>query len=140
MANLMQLNVLSPDAYVFQANDVSYVEVQTTNGGLGILPRHATMIAALDQAPLKYRDADGKAHYLCVDGGFLEIKDNKVTILSVAAEIADSIDVARAQAALDRNQAKIDNPDEDIDLAEVVKAIKRAKARLKTVELAKSAR
>lgn len=136
MASVMQLDVLSPDAYVFQADDVSYVEVQTTNGGLGILPHHATMIAALDQAPLKYRDANGTAHYMSVDGGFLEVKDNKVTILSVAAEMAEDIDVAKANEALERAQAKIDNPPEDIDLPEVVKQLKSAKAKLKTVELA----
>ena len=136
MASVMQLDVLSPDEYVFQADDISYVEAQTTNGGIGILPHHATMIAALDQAPLKYRDANGKAHYMSVDGGFLEVKDNKVTILSVAAEKAEDIDVQKAQEALDRAQAKIDNPPEDIDLPEVVKALKGAQARLKTVKLA----
>lgn len=136
MANLMKLDVLSPDAYVFQADDIYYVEAQTVNGGVGILPRHATMVAALDQAPLKYRDEQGTAHYLCVDGGFLEVKDNKVTILSVAAETAESIDVAKAQADLDRAQAKIDNPPAGFDLEEVVKDLKRARARLKTVQLA----
>lgn len=136
MANLMHLDVLSPDAYVFQADNISYVEAQTINGGVGILPRHATMVAALDQAPLKYRDEQGTAHYLCVDGGFLEVKENKVTILSVAAETAESIDTAKAQTDLDRAQAKIDNPGEGFDLSEVLKDLKRAKARLKTVQLA----
>lgn len=80
MANLMQLNVLSPDAYVFQADNISYVDAHTEGGAVGILPRHATMVAALDPAPLKYRDETGEAHYLFVDGGFLEVKDNVVTI------------------------------------------------------------
>ncbi len=136
MASVMQLDVLSPDAYVFQADDISYVEVQTVGGGLGILPHHATMIAALDQAPLKYRDANGTAHYMSVDGGFLEVKDNKVTILSVAAEKAEDIDVAKAQAALERAQAKIDSPEEGMDLPEVVKQLKSAQAKIKTVQLA----
>lgn len=136
MASVMQLDVLSPDAYVFQADDISYVEVQTTEGGIGILPHHATMVAALAQAPLKYRDSIGKLHYMSVDGGFLEVKDNKVTILSVDAEKAEDIDVQKAQEALDRAQAKIDNPPEDVDMAEVIKALKSAKARIMTVKLA----
>lgn len=136
MASVMQFDVLSPDEYVFQADDISYVEVQTTDGGLGILPHHATMIAALDQAPLKYRDASGTEHYMSVDGGFLEVKDNKVTILSVAAEKAEDIDVHKAQEALDRAQAKIDNPPADADMSEVIKAFKSANARIKTVKLA----
>lgn len=136
MANLMQLDVLSPDAYVFKADNISYVEAQTTNGGYGILPRHTTMVAALDQAPLKYRDEQGTAHYLCVDGGFLEVKENKITILSVAAETAESIDAAKAQADLERAQAKIDHPEADTDIAEALTDLKRAQARLKTVQLA----
>lgn len=136
MASVMQLDVLSPDAYIFQSDEISYVEAQTTYGGVGILPHHATMIAALDQAPLKYRDANGTAHYMAVDGGFLEVKDNKVTVLSVAAVKAEEIDVAKAQEALDRAQAKIDNPGEGIDLPEVLKQLKSAQAKIKTVQLA----
>ena len=69
MANLMQLNVLSPDSYVFQADNISYIDAHTEGGAVGILPRHATMVAALDAAPLKYRDDNGVAHYLFVDTG-----------------------------------------------------------------------
>ena len=47
MAGIMQMDVLSPDAYVLQTDEVSYIEVQTTDGGLGIFPGHATMVAAL---------------------------------------------------------------------------------------------
>lgn len=138
MANLMQLNVLSPDAYVFQADNISYVDAHTEGGAVGILPRHATMVAALDHAPLKYRDETGEAHYLFVDGGFLEVKDNVVTILSVAAEIAESIDVEKAEAALERAKAKIDNLDKEIDLPAVQADLKRAEARIKTVKLSKA--
>ena len=136
MANVMQLDVLSPDAYVFQADNITYVGVKTTNGGVGIEPRHATMMATLAQAPVKYRDDQGNARYLFVDGGFLEVKESKVTILSVAAETAESIDAEKAQADLERAQAKIDNPKADTDMDEAVKDLKRAQARLKTVQLA----
>ncbi|MGI6262833.1 MAG: ATP synthase F1 subunit epsilon [Succiniclasticum sp.] len=138
MANLMQLNVLSPDAYVFKADNISYIDAHTEGGPIGILPRHATMVAALDAAPLKYRDENGAAHYLFVDTGFLEVKDNVATVLSAAAEQAESINVERAQAALKRAKAKLENPSEEIDLAEVQAALKRAEGRLKTVKLSKS--
>ncbi|MCI2098657.1 MAG: ATP synthase F1 subunit epsilon [Succiniclasticum sp.] len=138
MANLMQLNVLSPDSYVFQADNISYIDAHTEGGAVGILPRHATMVAALDAAPLKYRDDNGVAHYLFVDTGYLEVKDNVVTVLSVAAELAESIDVEKAQAALERAKAKIENLDQEIDLPAAQADLKRAEARLKTVTLSKS--
>ena len=138
MANLMQLNVLSPDSYVFQADNISYIDAHTEGGAVGILPRHGTMVAALDAAPLKYRDDNGVAHYLFVDTGYLEVKDNVVTVLSVAAELAESIDVEKAQAALERAKAKIENLDQEIDLPAAQADLKRAEARLKTVTLSKS--
>ena len=138
MANLMQLNVLSPDSYVFQADNISYIDAHTEGGAVGILPRHATMVAALDAAPLKYRDDNGVAHYLFVDTGYLEVKDNVVTVLSVAAELAESIDVEKAQAALERAKAKIENLDQEIDLPAAQADLRRAEARLKMVTLSKS--
>ena len=136
MANVMQLDVLSPDAYVFQADNITYVGVQTVGGGIGIVARHLTMMATLEPAPVKYRDDQDTAHYLFVDGGFLEVKESKVTILSVAAETAESIDVEKARADLERAQAKISNLKGDMDKAEAVRDLKRAQARLKTVQLA----
>ena len=136
MANVMQLDVLSPDAYVFQADNITYVGVQTVGGGIGIEARHLTMMATLEPAPVKYRDDQDTAHYLFVDGGFLEVKASKVTILSVAAETAESIDVEKARADLERAQAKISNLKGDMDKAEAVRDLKRAQARLKTVQLA----
>ena len=50
--------------------------------------------------------------------------------------IRDSIDTTKAQADLDRAQAKIDNTGEGFDLPEVLKDLKRAKARPKAVQLA----
>ena len=136
MANVMQLDVLSPDAYVFQADNITYVGVQTVGGGVGIEARHLTLMATLEPAPVKYRDDQDVAHYLFVDGGFLEVKESKVTILSVAAETAESIDVEKARADLERAQAKISNLKGDMDKAEAVRDLKRAQARLKTVQLA----
>lgn len=136
MATLMQFEVLSPDKYVFQADDVSYVEATTVWGGVGILPRHATMVGALKEAPLKYRDKDGNPHFICVDGGFIEVKSNKVTVLTVSAEPAEAIDINRAQASLERAKNRLSRLDKDINVGRVMQSMHRAEARLKTVKLA----
>ena len=99
MASLMRFEVLAPDKYVLKSDAVSYVEAVTLWGVIGILPRHAPLIAALKEAPLKYRDAEGIAHFLCLQGGFMEVKDNKVVVMTEAAETADEIDVDRAEAS-----------------------------------------
>ena len=55
MASLMRFEVLAPDKYVLKSDAISYVEAVTLWGVIGILPRHAPLIAALKEAPLKYR-------------------------------------------------------------------------------------
>ena len=78
MSSLMRFEVLAPDKYVLKSDAISYVEAVTLWGGVGILPRHAPLIAALKEAPLKYRDAEGIAHFLCIQGGFMEVKDRRI--------------------------------------------------------------
>ena len=47
MSSLMRFEVLAPDKYVLKSDAISYVEAVTLWGGVGILPRHAPLIAAL---------------------------------------------------------------------------------------------
>ena len=51
MSSLMRFEVLAPDKYVLKSDAISYVEAVTLWGGVGILPRHAPLIAALKEAP-----------------------------------------------------------------------------------------
>ena len=67
----------------------------------------------------------------------MEVNNNKVTVLSAAAEMAEDIDVARAQAAEARALKHIENPEPTIDLEVIGRNLRRAKGRLKTVQLAR---
>ena len=140
MASLMRFEVLAPDKYVLKSDAISYVEAVTLWGVVGILPRHAPLIAALKEAPLKYRDAEGIAHFLCLQGGFMEVKDNKVVVMTEAAETADEIDVDRAEASALRARERLANPDDEIDMDRVMGSLRRSEARLKTVRLAAESR
>jgi F-type H+-transporting ATPase subunit epsilon len=71
-----------------------------------------------------------------VDGGFLEVKDNKVTVLTVNAETADAINVNRAQASFERAKNRLSHLEKDINVERVMQSLHRAEARLKTVKLA----
>ena len=137
MAKLMQLEIVTPDKSLLVKNNVSYVLAETVGGGVGIMANHAPLIGTLQEGPLKYRDEAGKDYFIFLDGGFMEVNNNKVTVLSAIAEMAEDIDVARAQGAQARARARIDNPEPTTDLEVVGRNLRRANARLKTVELAK---
>lgn len=136
MAKLMQLEVITPEKSLLVRHDVSYVLAETVIGGVGILANHAPLIATLAEGPLKYQDETGALHFVYVEGGFMEVGHNKVTILSVEAENAADIDVEKNNRRLEAATKLLANLDPTTDIVAVAKRLSCARARLKTVELA----
>ena len=82
MASLMTLEVLTPDQYLMKRKDIAYVLLNTVTGGIGILANHGPLIAVLGEGTLKLQDGNNHVILLYVEGGFAEVKDNKVIILT----------------------------------------------------------
>jgi len=132
MAGKFRFKVVAPDGLVLD-KDVEFVLVRSEDGDLGILARHTPLLASLEIGVVRYRE-NGKEHKIAVSGGFLEVADNKVTILANTAETAEQIDVPRAQAAKERAEKRLQErkPGTDIQRAEI--ALKKALARLKAAQ------
>ena len=112
------------------SGEANFVLAKTTEGELGVLPGHEPTLAQLEEGGVVRIDpTDGTSLTVAVHGGFLSITPDGVTILAEFAELADEIDVRRAQAALDRA-----DPSEPEGIA----ARRRAEARLKVAESARS--
>ena len=137
MAHLMQLEIVTPDKSLLNRDDVSYVLVETTIGGVGFLAHHAPLIGTLRESVLKFRDEKEVDHFLFVDGGFVEVKNNKVTVLCTAAEFAEDIDVEKAKRNMARAEASLANIEPTTDVNLVARNLRRAKARIKTAEQAR---
>lgn len=90
------------------------------------------IIATLDIAPMKLEFTDGSVKEFAVCGGFLEMKDNKCTVLATIAEADVDIDTARAAAAKERAEQRLAGRSEEVDTARAENALKRALARLRT--------
>ena len=69
------------------------------DGELGVLPGRAPLIGRLGFGDLRFRSSDG-VHHLYVDGGFVQIRDNVVTVLTSRAMKAEEIKPADAEKAL----------------------------------------
>src|SRR5680860_296432 len=98
------------------------VVVPAERGEMGILPRHAPMVARLSIGEIRVKTLDDKWISLAVAEGFVKVQFDKVIVLADAAELATEIDVPRAEAALARTEerlAKIRNgahaEDDEID-------------------------
>lgn len=79
----LQVSVISPEATVYEGQ-ASQVIAPAWDGLLGVLPDHAPMIVLLGAGELRIDDAGGTRRYQ-VSGGFMQVADNRVTILSESA-------------------------------------------------------
>ncbi|MDU7788119.1 MAG: F0F1 ATP synthase subunit epsilon [Veillonella sp.] len=90
MAEPMTLQIITPDAIVFEGQSTFFVG-KAIDGGFGILPNHAPMIIALDLAPLRIEQPDGTSREYAVFGGFCEIERNVLVELKSVQKVGYQI-------------------------------------------------
>lgn len=87
------------------SGEARMVIARTLDGEIGILPGHIPVLGVLESGPVRIDTTGGGTIMAAVHGGFLSVADNVVSILAEVAELADEIDIARAQAALEQASA-----------------------------------
>jgi F-type H+-transporting ATPase subunit epsilon len=124
-----QLDIVSPDRKVF-SGEAEFCVFPGAEGELGILPRHAPLLSQLVAGEMKVV-SKGAAVYYAVSGGFLEVKENKVTAAVEICEAAADIDQAKAQTDEKTAQAEVASKTDKAELLIAKQTIQFAKARLK---------
>ncbi len=118
---------------VIYSDDVDIVVAPGMQGQMGILPSHAPLLTTLQPGELVVRK-DGEETAIFVSGGFLEIMQDRVTVLADTAERAEEIDIARAEEAKVRAEERVREHVPEMDLARVEAALRRSLMRLKIAE------
>ena len=77
----MNLEIITPDKTVF-TGEVDLVQLPGIDGLFEILNNHAPMIAALGKGRIKTMDTENKLQYFEINGGMLEVLENKVLVLA----------------------------------------------------------
>ena len=126
------VNIVTPDGPVYDS-EVSMVSVRTTSGEMGILPGHIPTVAPLKVGVVRLKK-DNTTDLVAVSGGFVEIRPDKVTILSPSAEVAASIDLARAKEALSRAEQRMASKESQIDFKRAELSLNRAMNRINVKE------
>ena len=112
----MSVELVAPDRLLW-TGEATFVFARTTEGEIGILPRHIPLVAELVEGEMVRIDTtDGEEVHAAVHGGFLSVTERGVSILAEGAELREEIDV---------EQAKLDFQSEDEETRT------RAKARLR---------
>ena len=124
------LDIVAPNRVVFEGQATSF----TAPGSLGsfqVLFNHAPLLAELEPGKVVVKDPSGVDTTFAVSGGFVEVRDNRATVLADSAESQAEIDLARAEAAKNRAGQRLSEraPGTDIDRARA--ALARASNRLR---------
>lgn len=129
MAEKLKLDLVTPYRKVLSL-DVDEITAPGSLGELGLLPGHTPLLTTLKIGELSYKQ-DGKASFIAVNWGYLEVAEDRVTILVDTAEKADEIDLERAKAALGRAESALKTlAQEDVNYLIMEAALKRALMRI----------
>jgi F-type H+-transporting ATPase subunit epsilon len=124
----INLQIVTPDRLLVN-EQVDEVEIPGSEGYFGVLPGHTPLLASLAVGEMWYRKGQEKT-YLSLAFGFCEVLPERVTILATLAERADEIDVARAEEAKKRAEARLAQAARDIDYDRARLALQKSLARL----------
>ena len=133
LTNPMHVEVISPDGPIFQKDGVDMVVARAEDGEFAIQKGHLPLAAALEMCVVRIKKGADEDR-VAVFGGFLENKGNQVNVVAPLAELASSIDVARAQAAKKRAEDRLQSRNSDIDMDRARFALMRAITRLKATK------
>lgn len=117
------VNVVTPDGIVYD-HHAAIVVARTMQGELGILPGHLPIIVPLeiDEVRVKRTDSDTHVDWIAVNGGFMEFRDNLLSIVADSAERSRDIDVTRAERAKQRAEKMIAKAKQTSDIDELKRA------------------
>ncbi len=104
----LQFQIITPVRTALQAA-VTSIQLPAVAGEMEILPGHADLIAAVANGELVYKPENGEAQSLFVGGGFLQVENEKVLLVTDTALVADEIDPSAVQAAIERAQSALRN-------------------------------
>lgn len=127
---MFNVEVVSPEA-VSYTGEADMVIARTVDGGdIAFQAGHVPFIGNLAVWSVEVIKPDKTRDIFAVHRGFVQVHGNQVTILSDVSEAAQDIDVARAQAALDKAKAALAAGGDDTEIAEAEAAQGRAELRL----------
>jgi F-type H+-transporting ATPase subunit epsilon len=129
MADSFEIEIATPERLLAREKAVR-AQIPAKDGFIGVLPDHAALLSELGTGALTYTTSNNQLFSIAIAGGFLEIKDNVVRVLSDIAEKGHEIDVSKAEQALKQAQDAMINPALGVDIASALSAARHAQARI----------
>jgi F-type H+-transporting ATPase subunit epsilon len=128
----MQLQIITPEKIVLD-EDVDALLVPTEKGQIEILPHHITFLTKIIPGEMTAKIKNKKDQHLAITGGFLEVKDNIISVLADYAVRSEEIEISKVIEAQKRAEHIIKNKEEQISQRDL--AIAEADLRKSILEL-----
>ncbi|MCL4366413.1 ATP synthase F1 subunit epsilon [Patescibacteria group bacterium] len=125
----LHLKIVTPEKLILD-EEVSQVNVSTQQGEIGILPNHANLMAKLEPGELVIK-RNGKVESMAIGGGFLQIADNVLTVMTDLATYAADIDERAVEEAKKRAEAALEQTLSDEEYAETLANLEKSLAQLR---------
>jgi len=129
LAETFEIEIATPERLLAREKAVR-AQIPAKEGYIGVLPDHASLLSELGIGALTYTTPDDHRFSLAIRGGFLEIHENVVRVLSDIAEKGHEIDIPQAEKDLKKAQEEMVNPALGIDIAAALIAVRHAQARI----------
>ncbi|MBU2110776.1 MAG: F0F1 ATP synthase subunit epsilon, partial [Actinobacteria bacterium] len=125
MGTGLQVALVAADRTVW-SGEASMVIARTVDGDVGVLRGHAPLLSLLTDAAVEISAPDGIVH-AAVDGGFISVADDRVSILTEHAVLAEEIRIDEAKAELEAAEGLPTGDEREM-------RIRRASARIRAAE------
>ena len=137
--NTIQVDIVSAEGEI-HSGEARMVFAPAKMGEIGIAPRHAPLLTALNPGEIRVQDTEGKEHLYYITGGMLEVQPHLVTVLADTALRGDQLDEAAALAAQQEAEQALEGAAEETDLAQAQAELAEARARYRAAQKLKGKR
>lgn len=128
----LQLEVITPTKVVL-SEEVDEITINTATGEISILPNHIGLLTKLVPGEMVIRTGS-KTQSFAVTGGFLEISNNKISILADYAVRAADIEIAKVKEAKEQAEKVMKNKEENKEFVMAEAELRKALLQLKVAE------
>ncbi len=132
MAEKFELKIIKPDGMFFDGQS-DFLEFVSTEGEMGVYANHIPLTTILDAGVVKIHNGN-EVKKAAVTGGFLEILQDRITMLAEDAQWPEDIDVERAKEAKRRAEERLQKKESGMDMVRAEAALKRAMARIRATK------
>ena len=132
MAITMHVDIVSAEQEIYSGT-AEMVFAPLSTGEVGVLPRHAPLIARMKPGEVRVRTSNNEELQFYVSGGILEVQPHVVTVLADTAVRAKDLDEAAVLAAKQRAEEALKDRKDDIDYAKAQSELAQAVAQLRSI-------